>query len=60
MSPLSTGELSFDDFVARMVQEYMKEQEMRERHRMALIKLREKAIKEKTQAELDWLDIKKK
>uniref|UniRef100_H2ZDV6 Uncharacterized protein n=1 Tax=Ciona savignyi TaxID=51511 RepID=H2ZDV6_CIOSA len=41
------------------VQQYMLEQEVRARHRSAMLKLREKAIKEKTQAELAWLEQRK-
>ena len=43
-----------------MLQQYVKEEEMRAKHQTALLQLREKAIKEKTQAELEWLNIKKR
>ena len=46
--------------MSRMLQQYVKEEEMRAKHQTALLQLREKAIKEKTQAELEWLNIKKR
>ncbi len=43
-----------------MVSEYVKEEELRARHRAALLQLREKALQEKTQAQLKWLKMKQK
>ncbi len=43
-----------------MVSEYVKEEELRARHRAALLQLREKALHEKTQAQLKWLKMKQK
>ena len=39
---------------------HMKEEEARSKHQAALLKLREKALKEKTKAEMAWLDLQKK
>lgn len=43
----------------RMVHAYMREEELRARHQSTLLQLREKALKEKTQAELEWITLKK-
>ena len=43
-----------------MVQSYMHEEELRSRHQQALLQLREKALEEKTKAELDWIKLKKR
>lgn len=37
----------------------MREEELRARHQSTLLQLREKALKEKTQAELEWITLKK-
>ena len=58
MTPFQ-GEESFYHFVTRMVQQYVREEEMRGKHQAALLQLREKALQEKTQAELKWLNMKK-
>ena len=50
---------SFFLFTTRMVQQYMHEEELRAQHQATLLQLREKAIREKAQAELEWLRIKK-
>ena len=39
-----------------MLKQYLREEERRAQHQAALIKLREKAIKEKASAEMDYLD----
>ena len=44
----------------RMVRAYMHEEELRARHQATLLRLREDALQEKTQAHLEWLKIKKK
>ncbi|XP_074655620.1 centrosome-associated protein 350-like [Tubulanus polymorphus] len=49
------GENEFSKFTSEMVKQYMKEEEMRAKHQAALLKLREKALREKTKAELAWL-----
>ncbi|XP_066294220.1 centrosome-associated protein 350-like [Branchiostoma lanceolatum] len=58
-SPFS-AEDSFSHFMSDMVQQYMQEEEVRARHQASLLRLREKALKEKTKAELDWLEHQKK
>ncbi len=44
----------------KMVRQYMREEELRARHQANLLELREKAVQEKTQAELEWVRLKKK
>ncbi|KAG1655758.1 Centrosome-associated protein 350 [Nymphon striatum] len=51
---------SFEKFTLDMVKQYMKEGELRTHHQRALLKLREKAVVEKTKAELTWLELQKK
>uniref|UniRef100_A0A8C8RCU2 Centrosomal protein 350 n=1 Tax=Pelusios castaneus TaxID=367368 RepID=A0A8C8RCU2_9SAUR len=58
--PFSGGQDSFSKFTMEMVQQYMKEEEMRAAHQSSLLRLREKALKEKTKAELAWLEHQKK
>ena len=48
LSPHGVGEDTFFHFTARMVQQYVKEEEVRARHQATLLQLREKALKEKT------------
>ncbi|XP_035685413.1 centrosome-associated protein 350-like [Branchiostoma floridae] len=55
-----SAEDSFSHFMSDMVQQYMHEEEVRARHQASLLRLREKALKEKTKAELDWLEHQKK
>lgn len=50
----------FIQFMSRMVQQYMREEELRARHQATLLQLRERALQEKTEAELEWLGMKKK
>ena len=52
--------LFFVQFMNRMVRAYMHEEELRARHQATLLRLREDALQEKTQAHLEWLKIKKK
>ncbi|NXX86328.1 CE350 protein, partial [Urocolius indicus] len=54
--PFSGGQDSFSKFTMEMVRQYMKEEEMRAAHQSSLLRLREKALKEKTRAELAWLE----
>ncbi|GCB73190.1 hypothetical protein scyTo_0006665 [Scyliorhinus torazame] len=54
--PFSGGQDSFSKFTMEMVRQYMKEEEMRAQHQVSLLKLRERALKEKTKAELAWLE----
>lgn len=53
---LSFGEESFTRFTVEMVKQYMREEETRAQHQHALLRLREKALKEKARAELAWLE----
>ena len=54
-----SAEDSFSKFTAEMVR-LMKEEEVRAKHQEALLHLREKALKEKTRAEMSWLELQKK
>ena len=45
--------------MSRMLHQYVREEEMRAKHQAALLELREKAIKEKTDLQLQLLKIKK-
>lgn len=47
---------SFKKFTGELVIKYMREEETRSRHQANLLKLREKALIEKTQTELAWLE----
>ncbi|XP_051480645.1 centrosome-associated protein 350 isoform X3 [Apus apus] len=58
--PFSEGQDSFSKFTMEMVRQYMKEEEVRAAHQSSLLRLREKALKEKTKAELAWLEHQKK
>jgi len=54
-----SGEDSFTQFTSEMVR-LMKEEEVRAKHQAGLLRLREKAVKEKTRAEMAWLESQKK
>ncbi|KAL4634878.1 centrosome-associated protein 350 [Arapaima gigas] len=56
----SSGQDSFSKFTMDMVRQYMKEEEVRAQHQNSLLRLREKALKEKTKAELAWLEHQKR
>ncbi|XP_035268643.1 centrosome-associated protein 350 isoform X1 [Anguilla anguilla] len=58
--PFSSGQHSFSRFTMDMVRQYMKEEEVRAQHQSSLLRLREKALKEKTKAELAWLEHQKR
>ncbi|NWI08713.1 CE350 protein, partial [Crypturellus soui] len=58
--PFSGGQDTFSKFTMEMVRQYMKEEEMRAAHHSSLLRLREKALREKTKAELAWLEHQKK
>ncbi|XP_072906393.1 uncharacterized protein [Hemitrygon akajei] len=47
---------AFSRFTLEMAHQYLKEEDLRARHQAALFRLREKALKEKTKAELAWLE----
>ncbi|KAK3594699.1 hypothetical protein CHS0354_001651 [Potamilus streckersoni] len=50
------SEESFEKFTEDMVKQFMKEEELRAQHQFAVLRLREKALLEKTKAELAWLE----
>ena len=54
-----SGEDSFTQFTSEMVR-LMKEEEVRAKHQAGLLRLREKAVKEKTRAEMAWLESQKR
>lgn len=61
----STRRLSFENdsfkkFTSDMIDKYMQEEAMRSRHQAHLLKLRERALVEKTNAELAWIEQMKK
>ncbi|ELU10433.1 hypothetical protein CAPTEDRAFT_209677 [Capitella teleta] len=51
---------SFSRFTVEMVRQYMQEEEIRAQHQSTLLKLRELALREKTKAELAWLEQQKR
>ena len=51
---------SFAEFTLEQVSQYMKNDKIRSKHQQTLLELREEAVKERTEAKLQWLDIKKK
>jgi len=53
-----SAEDSFSQFTSDMVR-LMKEEEVRVKHQAGLLRLREKALKEKTRAEMAWLECQK-
>ncbi|KAK3727166.1 hypothetical protein QZH41_015183, partial [Actinostola sp. cb2023] len=54
-----SGEESFSKFTSDMVK-LMREEEVRAKHLEALLHLREKALKDNTKAEMEWLELQKK
>ncbi|XP_069097721.1 coiled-coil domain-containing protein 187 isoform X1 [Pleurodeles waltl] len=50
------GPHMFSRFTLQMAQQYLRDEELRARHQTALLRLREEALKEKTLAELAWLE----
>ncbi|KAM7144522.1 coiled-coil domain-containing protein 187 isoform 2-T2 [Macrochelys suwanniensis] len=53
------GSSTFCRFSLTMAEQYLREEELRARHQTALLRLREKALQEKTNAELAWLEHRK-
>ncbi|XP_028411019.1 centrosome-associated protein 350-like isoform X2 [Dendronephthya gigantea] len=51
---------SFGKFTVDMIQQYVHEEEVRTKHQAAILRLREKSLKDKTKAELQWLEQMKK
>ncbi|XP_026125174.1 centrosome-associated protein 350-like isoform X6 [Carassius auratus] len=58
--PFSSGQDSFSRFTMDLVRQYMKEEEVRAQHQSSLLRLRQKALREKTKAELAWLEHQKR
>lgn len=58
--PFSSGQDSFSKFTMDLVRQYMKEEEVRAQHQSSLLRLREKALREKTKAEVAWLEHQKR
>uniref|UniRef100_A0A671YSY9 Centrosomal protein 350 n=1 Tax=Sparus aurata TaxID=8175 RepID=A0A671YSY9_SPAAU len=56
----SGGQDSFSQFTMDMVRQYMKDEEVRLQHQGSLLRLRQKALKDKTKTELAWLEHQKK
>ncbi|XP_054904117.1 centrosome-associated protein 350 isoform X2 [Poeciliopsis prolifica] len=56
----SGGQDSFSQFTMEMVRQYMRDEEVRLQHQSSLLHLRQKALKEKTRAEVAWLEHQKK
>ncbi|XP_067270257.1 centrosome-associated protein 350 isoform X4 [Pseudorasbora parva] len=58
--PFSSGQDSFSKFTMDLVRQYMKEEEVRAQHQSSLLRLRQKALREKTKTELAWLEHQKR
>ncbi|XP_073675321.1 centrosome-associated protein 350 [Garra rufa] len=58
--PFSSGQDGFSKFTMDLVRQYMKEEEVRAQHQSSLLRLRQKALREKTKAELAWLEHQKR
>ncbi|XP_077462945.1 centrosome-associated protein 350 isoform X2 [Stigmatopora argus] len=56
----SGGKDSFSRFTMDMVRQHMKDEDLRLQHQNALLRLRQKAVKEKIRTELAWLEHQKK
>ncbi|MCJ8734593.1 hypothetical protein PDJAM_G00237140 [Pangasius djambal] len=56
----SADQYSFSEFTIAMVRQCMQEEEVRSRHQSSLLRLRHRALKEKTRAELEWLELQKR
>ncbi|XP_062855497.1 centrosome-associated protein 350 isoform X3 [Trichomycterus rosablanca] len=56
----SADQHGFSEFTMTMVKQYMQEEEVRSQHHSSLLRLRHRALKEKTRAELAWLELQKK
>ncbi|XP_061680995.1 centrosome-associated protein 350 isoform X2 [Syngnathoides biaculeatus] len=56
----SSGQDSFTRFTMDMVRQHMKDEDLRLQHQNALLRLRQKAVKEKIRTELAWLEHQKK
>ncbi|KAM9474964.1 centrosome-associated protein 350 isoform 4-T5 [Clarias gariepinus] len=56
----SADQYSFSEFTMTMVKQCMQEEEVRSQHQSSLLRLRHRALKEKTRAELEWLELQKR
>ncbi|KAK3540523.1 hypothetical protein QTP70_033743 [Hemibagrus guttatus] len=56
----SADQYSFSEFTIAMVKQCMQEEEVRSQHQSSLLRLRHRALKEKTRAELEWLELQKR
>ncbi|XP_061056809.1 coiled-coil domain-containing protein 187 [Eubalaena glacialis] len=54
--PQSPAPARFRHFTLQMLEQSLREEELRAQHQAALLRLREKALEEKTRAELAWLE----
>ena len=54
-TPFESDDL-FGKFTVEIIQQYMKEEEVRTKHQSAILRLKEKSLKEKTKADLQWLE----
>ncbi|KAL5250424.1 hypothetical protein ACHWQZ_G016225 [Mnemiopsis leidyi] len=57
---ISARKDKFATFTLEQVSQYMKNEKLRSKHQKALLALRQQAVKEKTDAKLQWIDIKKR
>ncbi|XP_010836432.1 PREDICTED: uncharacterized protein LOC104987282, partial [Bison bison bison] len=54
--PRSAAPVPFSRFTIQMLEQSLREEDLRARHQAALLRLREKALEEKTRTELAWLE----
>ncbi|KAI4547564.1 hypothetical protein MG293_004119 [Ovis ammon polii] len=54
--PRSAAPVPFSRFTIQMLEQSLREEDLRARHQAALLRLREKALEEKMRAELAWLE----
>ncbi|XP_017911577.1 PREDICTED: coiled-coil domain-containing protein 187 isoform X2 [Capra hircus] len=54
--PRSAAPVPFSRFTIQMLEQSLREEDLRARHQAALLRLREKALEEKRRAELAWLE----
>ncbi|KAJ8797533.1 hypothetical protein J1605_017265 [Eschrichtius robustus] len=54
--PQGPAPAQFSHFTLQMLEQRLREEELRAQHQAALLRLREKALEEKTRAELAWLE----
>lgn len=59
-SSLFSGKNAFQEFTLKMVEQYMKEEAVRAQHRQALLQLQERALLDKTKAEIAWIKLQRR